>query len=217
MKPAEVLEELLASCTRSDKKERLVKLDEICKYEYSKKEHNMRDLSFSNIAKLAEINGIFKARVIYNHQSSDYRALIEAWQNFRGKPLSKISKDKPNREEKYYFLDKIEDKSLRKLCYMVFAERDVLKSELNLLKSATKIHVDVRSKETGLLLSKTIQEIDEFTESEIAALRNAIDEKNIKKNGWLQGSAGEILDVRSRFVFLPGFTSAISKILKKIN
>lgn len=215
--PNEVLHALLERGMRSDKQEKLKKLHELCSLEYSRHSQGARDLSLSNMSKVAELKGLFKARTIYNSQSSDYVTLINAWDSYNGpkEAKSKNIASKPN--QKYSFLEKIEDSAIRALCLIAFAERDKLKAELNLLKSQTHVVVDMRP--LGATLSKTsgvavIEVTAQLTDSERSALTKAVSKEFLLARKWKEGDDGEIIDERGRFVFLPGFTSGIYKAIR---
>lgn len=216
--PNEVLEALLSKGARRDKQEKLKKLNELCSLEYSRHSQGARDLSVSNISKVAEMQGLFKARTIYNAQSEDYVILITAWGNYNGPKESQVIKDKLYTAEKYAFLKKIDDPAVRSLCQMAFAERDKFRTEINLLKSKSHVIVDMRP--LGAEIAKrsrdvaVIEAAAQLTDSEKNALTLAISPKFLSERKWSVGPSGEIFDERGRFVFMPGFVSSIKKILR---
>jgi hypothetical protein len=169
------------------------------------------------MSKIAENNGLFTARTIYNAQSADYVTLIRSWEAYNGPKQSRPSKVETHGSEKYAFLKKIEDPAVRSLCQMAFAERDKLKNELNLLKSKTVISIDMRPLGTQArpgsseIVSGT--SVPALTDSEREALNAAIDRTKLAIKGWRLGETGEVLDDRGRFVFNPGFATGITKLL----
>lgn len=217
--PDEVLKALLAKGNRRDKEEKLRKLHELCALEYGRHSHGARDLSLANMSKVAELQGLFKARTIYNSQSKDYSALITAWESYNGPKQSKQIKEQAAPASKHSFLKKIEDPAIRSLCQIALTERDKLKAELNLLKSKTEFVVDMRP--LGAEIAKgakniaVIETSAQLTDSERAALVAAIDPKTLAQKRWRLGETGEVVDERERFVFMPGFATAIAKILGK--
>lgn len=215
--PDIVLQALLAKGNRRDKEKKLQKLHEICSHEYNQHSQGARDLSVANISKLAESHGLFKARTIYNIQSSDYVELINSWSAYNGPKNSQLNKKPSGAKEKYEFLKKIEDPSVRSLCHFALIERDKLKAELNLLKSQTQVIVDMRPLGTEIIREAenvaVIEGLAALTESERSALANSIDPKHLEQRKWTIGSTGEILDEKNRFVFRPGYATAISKII----
>ncbi|WP_432239521.1 gamma-mobile-trio protein GmtX [Herbaspirillum robiniae] len=76
--PDEVLENLLSWDHHPTRVKNLQKLHELCRILYERGE---RDFSLTTIASLAEKEGMFQKRVIYNSQSLEYRLLILSWDN----------------------------------------------------------------------------------------------------------------------------------------
>jgi hypothetical protein len=220
VKPEEVLEALLAKRIRRDKAEKLRKLHELCTLEYGRRQ-GLRDLSPSNMSKVAESHGLFKARTIYNAQSEDYRTLITAWYAYDGPNAFNTIKRQVEPAEKYAFLKKIEDPAIRSLCHLGFIERDKILAELNMLKSKVEVIVDMRplgaTIAPGARNVAIVEAVAQLTDSERNALLAAIDSKSLLDRQWRLGKAGEILDRQDRFVFLPGFATAIAKILGNAN
>ncbi|BAO30036.1 gamma-mobile-trio protein GmtX [Sulfuritalea hydrogenivorans] len=214
--PDEVLKALLDKGNRRDKDEKLRKLHELCATEYARHSQGARDLSQANMSRIAESHGLFKARAIYNKQSEDYANIIDAWAAYNG-PKSNKMPQKKTFPERYDFLKKIEDPAVRSLCQIALVERDKLKAELNLLKSKTQVVVDMRP--LGAEIAKgsrnvaVIEMAAQLTDSEHKALEAALDPTNLGRRMWRLGDTGEVVDERDRFVFLPGFATAIRKIL----
>lgn len=219
--PDEVLKAILAKGNRKDKEDKLRKLHELCSLEYNRHSQGARNLSLSNMARLAESHGLFKARVIYNAQSEDYASLIKAWDAYNGPKQSKVVKTQLTSPGKYAFLKKIEDPAIRGLCQMALIERDKLRAELNMLKAKTQVIVDMRplgaTIEKGSTNIAVIQPAAQLTDSERNALGAAIDPTILAQRKWRIGDAGEILDERGRFVFNPGFATGIVRILRGAN
>lgn len=216
--PDNVLEALLSKGNRRDKQEKLQKLHEICSLEYSRHSQGARDLSVANISRIAESQGLFKARTIYNIQSSDYVKLINSWDAYNGPKKSIPTKKTIGTPDKYAFLQRIEDPSIRSLCHMALIERDKLKAEFNLLKSQTQVIVDMRPLGaeivTGALDVASSEPKVILTESERIALAESIDSKLLEQRKWRIGQTGEIVDEKNRFVFKPGYATAILKIIE---
>lgn len=217
--PDEVLMAILAKGNRRDKEEKLRKLHQLCSDEYSRHSQEARDLSIANMARAAESHGLFKSRTIYNKQSEDYVALIRAWEAYNGPKASKVIKKQLLPVEKYAFLKKIDDPAIRSLCHMALIERDKIRVELNMLKSITVVPIDMRPLGAdiakGSINVAIIEPAAQLTDSERKALIAAIDPKNLARRKWRLGDTGEVLDERGRFIFNPGFATAIMKILGK--
>lgn len=210
--PDVVLGTLLAKGGRSHRRAKLAAMHEICRKHY---DSGFRDFSFPTIGRLAETNGILKARVLYNAQSSDYRVLIMAWAIFVGQPTAQASKPLASHE----YLMRINDPAIRSIMQAVIAERDKLKAEVNLLKANTQVIIDRRPVGGHVASTPTSQPVmlfgsaEQLTPSEREALRKAISAKHLEEQGWREGTHGEIVNERGRTVFDIGFTRAIRKIL----
>lgn len=215
--PDEVLNALLAKGHRRDKEAKLRKLHELCAIEYSRRSPGARDLSVANMSKVAEKHGLFKARAIYNEQSRDYATVIKAWGAHNGPQRAKDAKAPSEPKAKYLFLERIEDPAIRSLCRMALIERDKMRAELNLLKSKTEVVVDMRPLGTeatwGSRDLAAIEPAEQLTDSERKALSAAIDPDVLAKRKLRIGDTGEVIDERGRFVFAPGFATAIAKVL----
>lgn len=219
--PDEVLKAIIAKGNRSDKVEKLQKLHELCSQEYSRNSQGGRDLSIANMARIAESHGLFKARTIYNKASEDYSALIKAWETYNGPKLSKLIKVQHTSQDKYAFLKKIEDPAIRSLCQMAMIERDKIRAELNMLKSVYVATIDNRTLGAAIAKGSTnvaiIETAAQLTDSERTALTEAIDSKWLAQHKLRLGDTGEIMDERGRFIFKPGFATAIGKVLGRKN
>lgn len=214
--PDQVLKAILDKGNRRDKEAKLRKLHELCSIEYSRHSQGARDLSIANMARVAESHGLFKARTIYNTQSEDYALLIKAWEAYNGPKESKVIKEQLSSPEKHAFLKKIEDPAIRSLCQMALIERDKLRTELNMLKSQTQVIVDMRPLGAEIVKGGAVAVIEmaaQLNDSERRALTAAIDPKALAQRNWRVGDTGEILDERDRFIFNPGFATAIAKVL----
>lgn len=213
--PDVVLNALLDKGPRSNKVETLKKLHQICQQQYQSQSEVLRDFSVASIGKLCEVQGLFKARVLYNAASADYVQLITAWAAFSGPASVKTSKE-PKVLASHEYLMRIEDPAIRMLMQATIAERDELRATVNLLKSKMQVTIDMRSsgisftqdgKATPVLLPKA-----QLTDSERAALQKAVSKEFLEQEGWAEGSHGEIKK-GNRTLFDVGYASAVRKIL----
>lgn len=206
--PDVVLELLLSKSERSNRRANLARMHELCRRLHAA---GSRDFSLAAIGRLAEAEGIMKGRVLYNAQSADYKALIEAWAAYSGPAAPKQQKTLASHE----YLMRIEDPAIRSIMQAIIAERDKLKAQLNVLKANTHVTVDRRplgatiSTTTGGLLEVAAQ----LTPSEREALQKAVTANYLEERGLREGSHGEIINERGRTIFEMGFTRAIRKLL----
>ncbi|WP_321783993.1 gamma-mobile-trio protein GmtX [Burkholderia pyrrocinia] len=210
--PDAVLESLLAKGGRSNRRANLTKMHELCRRQH---EAGSRDFSLPAIGRLAEAEGIIKGRALYNAQSADYKALIEAWATYAGPPAPKPSKTLASHE----YLMRIEDPAIRSIMQAVIAERDKLKAQLNVLKANVQVTVDRRPLGATVAATSGSQSVAvlamaaQFTPSEREALQKAVSTGYLEERGLREGSHGEIVNERGRTVFEVGFARAIRKVL----
>jgi hypothetical protein len=210
--PDAVLESLLAKGGRSNRRANLANMHELCRKQY---EAGSRDFSLPAIGRLAEAEGIMKGRALYNAQSADYRALIEAWAAYAGPPAPKPSKTLASHE----YLMRIEDPAIRSIMQAIIAERDKLKAQLNVLKANTQVTVDRRPLGATIAAAPRAQPVAvlalsaQLTPSEREALQKAVSPDYLEERGLREGSHGEIVNERGRTMFEVGFARAIRKVL----
>lgn len=211
--PGEVLAALLVTCERSNKRANLNKMHELCRRQH---ETGSRDFSLPVVGRLAEAEGIMKGRALYNAQSKDYRALIEAWGAYAGPPAPKAPKTLASHE----YLMRIEDPAIRSIMQAIIVERDKLKAQLNVLKANTQVTVDRRplgatvSAALGAQPTAVLELSAQLTPSEREALQKAVSADYLDERGLKEGSHGEILNERGRTLFEVGFARAIRKLLR---
>ena len=210
--PDAVLESLLAKAERSNRRNNLTRMHELCGKQH---EAGSRDFSLSAIGRLAEAEGIMKGRALYNARSADYKALIEAWGAYAGPPAPKAPKTLASHD----YLMRIEDPAIRSIMQAIIAERDKLKAQLNVLKANTQVTVDRRPLGATVASAPGAQPVAvlalaaQLTPSQREALQKAVSADYLEERGLKEGSHGEILNERGRTVFEVGFASAIRKVL----
>lgn len=210
--PDAVLDSLLVKGGRSNRRENLAKMHELCRKQH---EAGSREFSLPTIGRLAETAGIMKGRALYNAPSADYRALIEAWAAYAGPAAPKPPKTLASHE----YLLRIEDPAIRSIMQAIIAERDKLKAQLNVLKANTQVTVDRRPLGATVASSPGMQPVAvlalsaQLTPSEREALQKAVSADYLEERGLKEGSHGEIVNGRGRVVFDVGFTRAIRKVL----
>jgi hypothetical protein len=210
--PDAVLESLLAKGGRSNRRANLMKMHQLCRRQH---DAGSRDFSLPAIGRLAEAEGIMKGRALYNAQSADYKALIEAWAAYAGPPAPKPPKTLASHE----YLTRIEDPAIRSIMQAIIAERDRLKAQLNVLKANAQVTVDRRplgatvAAVSGSQSVAVLATAAQFTPSEREALQKSVSADYLEERGLREGSHGEIVNERGRTVFEVGFARAIRKVL----
>jgi hypothetical protein len=210
--PDAVLESLLAKGGRSNRRANLTKMHELCGRQH---EAGSRDFSLPAIGRQAEAEGIMKGRALYNAQSADYKALIEAWAAYAGPPAPKPPKTLASHE----YLMRIEDPAIRSIMQAIIAERDKLKAQLNILKANARVTVDRRPLGATVTAAPGSQPVAvlamaaQLTPSEREALQKAVSADYLEERDLREGTHGEIVNGRGRTVFEVGFARAIRKVL----
>jgi hypothetical protein len=190
----------------------LAKMHELCRKHH---EAGSRDCSLPAVGRLAEDAGILKGRALYNAQSADYKALLEAWAAYAGPPASRPPKTLASHE----YLMRIEDPAIRSIMQAIIGERDKLKAQLNVLKANTQVTVDRRPSNATIATTPGAQPVAvlamaaQFTPSEREALQKAVSPEYLEERGLREGSHAEIVNERGRPVFEVGFSRAIRKVL----
>lgn len=210
--PDVVLASLLDKGGRSNRRANLAKMHELCRLQHAA---GSRDFSLPAIGRLAEAEGIMKGRALYNAQSADYKALIEAWAAYAGPAAPKPPKTLASHD----YLMRIEDPAIRSIMQAIIAERDKLKAQLNVLKANTQVTVDRRPMGATISAAPGAQTVAvyalsaQLTPSEREALQKAVSADYLEERGLQEGSHGEIVNERGRTVFEVGFARAIRKVL----
>lgn len=209
--PDAVLESLLAKGGRSNRRQNLTRMHELCRKHHA---GGARDFSVPAIGRMAEAEGIMKGRALYNAPSADYRALIEAWAAYAGPPAPKPTKMLASHD----YLMRIEDPAIRSIMQAIVAERDKLKAQINTLKAHTQVTVDRRplgatvSSVSGVPVA-VVELSAQLTPTEREALQKAVSADYLDERSLKEGSHGEIVNARGRTIFEVGFARAIRKVL----
>lgn len=209
MHPDELLQQLKATANPR-KAKNLDIIHAVCREQF---ERGSKDFSVATIAKIAVERGGPVKSTIHNKTGDDFKGLIKAWAKHTGGVLRKVCKVSEN--PVYAVLDKIPDPAVRAVMGAVLAENKKLRGEVNLLKANTTLTIDLRQV-SGKPASETIQILSAstgFTESEKEALSDAISEKHLQDEGWVEDGYGRILNSKGRLIFKVGFTTAIRKII----
>jgi hypothetical protein len=178
-----------------------------------------RDFSTSTVGRKSQQLGGVSKDALYNRSSIDYRTLIGAWADWSGKSTTKSSGAlKPLKEEGV--LLKIPDPAVRAIFGGVVAERNRLRSEINVLKANAEIVID-RRVVPGLVQTNSIGDVIQvlpavanLTATERETLRKAISREFLDQEGWREGANGEIVNERGRVLFDLGFIPALRKLIQ---
>ena len=108
---------------------------------------NNRDFSITQIGRVASARGGPGYASIRATKNDHYRRLIEAWAAYAGttikKPLAATSRNQKVPTD-HKLLERIPDVALRAIFGQILAERNKLKTEVNILKQHANIIIDKR-------------------------------------------------------------------------
>lgn len=188
--------------TKSERVKRTLKIiNQVCEEQL---ERGSKDFSIATISRVGGKLGVPQAQSIRNKSGKPYKLLIKAWQE--AYPLNAVTRPVKSKE----WVERIEEPTIRYLVYDLLSKNRHLSSELQLVKSVKTLEVDLRQKNSDLNSTK---DLCSWTDSEISALKLAIDDCFLDRNKWAKTSRGAIEDKNGSIIFERGFVSAIQKIL----
>lgn len=213
--PKQVFETLMANA-RPQKQKNLQIVHEVCA-----ELHRLgsKDFSLATVGRKSESQGGMSQRALYNTTSDDFKLLIRAWANFAtvGNVTAK-SRPSVAQTTDSDLLRKIDDPVLRALLGHIIAERDQLRSEVQVLKANTKVVIDRRVLPGHINVTPQGQVVQimsnvGLSDTEKQALAQVISPEFLQQEGWSEGLNGEILNRNGRKLFDIGFVHAVRKVL----
>lgn len=224
IEPEIVLENLKEGKTQRTQKS-LDKLNEILEAYFNS---GQKDFSVTNIGRISSAGGGPGYQSLRATRNGYYRRLVEAWATKAGtnlkKPLAPFSRQRDIPAD-HKLLEQLSDLALRSLFGQIIAERNRLKKEVKLLKENSDKVIDNRPVPPSDARSQGVQEgvvvVPALTsilcEMEISALKYAISDECMEKQGWLFTKAGQVKDsTYNNEIFARGFVTAIKKVLGEI-
>lgn len=210
--PDEVLKGLIARASRSDKKDNLRTVHEVCRTHHAS---GNKGFSLPVIGPKVEASGALKAAALKTKQSQDYRELIAAWAAYAG-PAAPKQPSVPRGPMEEWMM-KIPDPAARSLVQSVMVERDKLRHQVNTLKAHANITIDLRPRVEGPEPARVevLAPASMLTPTERQALERAISAALLTQEGWSEGPRGEIVASSGRRVFDNGFATGLRKLLGK--
>ena len=178
--PDELYEQLCENAT-SRKKKTLTLVHEVCK---KQSESDVKDFSLGTIAGLMAEKGGLSEQALRNKNAEPYRLLISRWAEYSN-TTTKKPKKQTSTTINDEILSQISEPTTKALVGMIMAENRKLKNENNMLKNQTCITIDMRNPPNTTSTSTdvvVVSALDDLTETEIEALKEAISEKFFKKS-----------------------------------
>ncbi len=184
-----------------------------------------KDFSIATIGRASKAEGGIGEVSIRNKSGEHFRFLIDAWaakaKTTMKKPPVAHSRKKETPSD-MELLKRLDDPALRAVFGQIIAERNKYKSENHILKNKKEVMIDMRpnsiiNTSRGQSTVELLPALDGIlVNSEIEALRDAIDENKIASKGWTVTNHGAVKDENGRPLFKAGFLTAIQKILFQI-
>lgn len=209
-------DDLLAQLMETASKRRRASLEIIHAVCRERHQSGAKDFSIATIARLSEAKGGPTGSTIRNKTGEAYQGLIKCWASHTGgspRKLPKLSED-PIME----LVASIEKPEVRAILSSIVAENRKLKREVNLLKhqvSQTAV-LDLRELPKGgaapSFSGELLPSAKQLTDSEVAALREAISPEKLADEGWSIDANGFLLNSDGRRIYGIGYVSAIKKL-----
>lgn len=225
--PDTVYHALSSKPGRSERRNALKRLHEICGNQY---QNGVTDFSIATIGKACEIQGILKARVLYNASSADYKALIDAWAVFGVNNISSGTEGETvdvrsaieTQKNRNNDVSRISDPGIRAHVQAIIDDRNRLRVQLSLMNAEKYLRDGEAAKKAALEEApvksprgRPLKHVSEWalTPVDLNALKNAISPEFIKSQHWRQGPQGEIRDALGETLYAPGYLQGIKKML----
>lgn len=215
--PDQLLDALKKKTRRSDKIHNLEVVHQVCADIYAA---GGNDYSYALVGRMSERQGGLASITLYSKASEDYRALIVAWANY----AKTASPKRPSRSKLATdddLLEQVDDPTIRMLLSMAIAERNILRKQLDTLRSHANITVDMRSLPGASTFDARANQVlqiitpaEGLTKMQRESLERAIAPATLKRMGWLETADGEVVVQHTgEVLFGPGYTHAIRSLI----
>lgn len=199
----------------------LDKLNELLEIRFNNDEC---DYSIATIGKISSKQGGVGEVSIRNASGKHYRRLIEAWSSkanadMKKKPVAHSKNNYSTKDEA--LLQRIDDPILRTLIGQIVAQKKRFETENRILKGQIQLTIDMRpKKDNSMLMNNEILGVtaleDILLETEMDALKDAINPISIARRGLIKTDSGSIKDEGGNTLFKVGFVSGLEKIMKQL-
>lgn len=215
MPPPEQLLQALKATARPQKQRNLDVVHAVCA-----ELHRLgsRDFVLATVGRMAHERGGPAPRTLYTAQSQDFRTLVDAWAMFsRASGRQTPAAARPFGDSD--LLHRIDDPALRTLISAIVAERDRLRSQINVLRANANVVIDRRPLPGALRVDaaqhvvQVLSPSQALTGLEREALERAVSAKFLAQEGWIEGVGGELANAKGRRLYEHGYTTAIRKLL----
>ena len=178
-----------------------------------------KDYSIASIGKASKELGGIGTVSIRNKSGDHYRRLIDAWATKANTTMKKppVAHSRANYTPKdEELLQRLDDPALRAIFGQIIAQKKRLEAENRILKNQAEVIVDMRPNKQSIQ-TNAVEVIPPLTglllETELDALKDAINEDTLARKGLTKTPTGAIKDENGQTLFKVGFANAIEKIL----
>lgn len=200
--PQDIYERLMSEASDRRRMRSLEAINESCRLLH---ERHSSDFSYKTIITLGKDRGlpVPGEKSIVNKTGEHYRELIQAW-----KLASLPNKASGIKADPNDWIEHIEDPILRMSVILLAKELRAYKA-----KEARKVQQSGAPIILGSAMGQAVSARPLLNDSEVVALKAAIDPIVLSLVGLSIGSRGELIDVKGKRIHKPGFRDAIEKIL----
>lgn len=203
--PNEIYEAVLSQLKSSRSRKSLAAIHEVCKEHHSS---GAADFRIATIAKLGANRGVPSAQTIRNKTGQPYRTVIDAWQEL-GDQRKKEIKARISPSGKYDWVDDLGNPTHRYLVLDLIAQVRHLRAENKGFASIKNLEIDCRSGSEAAVESQ----LPNFLSHELDALKEAISDEFLMRQGWVRGERGSIKDQNGKVILRNGLVDVIEKVL----
>lgn len=200
---------------RSKHPSKLKNLDLLWSVLESMRAENAQTYALSEVGRRLEAVGGPKTQSLRNQQGADFREVVECYAK-----VAKVEVQKIDSTQLEQAIALIPDPSVRVVLKEFFAESKKLKHENDQLRSAFKsLSIGAANEGAGASSEKTTLEVlpapvSAISQRSIEVLRKSFNEKRMRERGLTVKENGSVIDDAGAQLFPPGFSQAISEILK---
>ncbi|WP_217895609.1 gamma-mobile-trio protein GmtX [Oceanospirillum sanctuarii] len=202
--PNAVYEAVQSQLKSARSRKSLESLHTVCKELF---ESGSVDFKITTIARLGASRGVPGAQTIRNKTGEPYRALIEAWRELSHKKNRKSAAKSVR--GKHDWVDELQNPAHRFLVLDLIAQVRHLRAENQRYASITQLKIDCRAGSEAVVEPQ----LPHFLEYEIDALKEAVSDEFLARQGWVRGPHGKVIGVNGMTIFSNGYLNAIEKVL----
>lgn len=203
MLPADTYERLNNEASDPRRKRSLEAINTVCQLLHERKS---QDFTYKGIVTLGKDRGlpVPSEKSIVNDTGAHYRELIQSWRLFSLNDKVKTASATSD------WIASIEDPVLRLSVTLLAKQLRTLQAKIARQEGAhnAPIYLGLAKEESDFRPENL-----NLNDAEINALKGSIDSQTLAQLGYTFGDRGELLDIKGKRIFKPGFRDAVEKVL----